>query len=40
MNDNISLDEIHAELLKILDYIDTTLRSQGREDRVHRTADG
>ena len=27
MNDNISLDEIHAELLKILDYIDTTLRS-------------
>lgn len=27
MNHNISLDEIHAELLKILDYIDTTLRS-------------
>ena len=27
MNESYSLDEIHAELLKILDYIDTTLRS-------------
>lgn len=27
MNESYSLDEIHAELLKVLEYIDTTLRS-------------